>query len=119
MDGGNVGDARNARNVRCDGCGCAFEPETEVLREEALEYTYFACPYCGRRHVASVTDPELRRRIRAQSLLAERHRKKRLPERTLRRMQRERVKNRARAVELRETHPLENELAKEEMDGSN
>jgi len=62
---------------------------------------------------------ELRRRIRAQSLLAERHRKKRLPERTLRRMQWERVKNRARAMELREAHPLDDGQPKEEMDGSN
>ena len=106
------------RNVRCDSCGCAFEPKPEVLRNDGLEYTYFACPYCGRRHVASVTDPELRRRIRAQSLLAERHRKKRLPERTLRRMQRERVKNRKRSMELREAHPLNDGQSKEETDGS-
>lgn len=106
------------RNVRCEGCRCAFEPEPEVLRKDALEYTYFACPYCGRRHVVSVTDPELRRRIRAQSLLAERHRKKRLPERTLRRMQWERVKNRKRSMELREAHPLDDGQPKEETDGS-
>ena len=49
--------------VRCDACGCAFEPKAMMERDGDIEYTFFRCSYCGKAYMVSVTDSALRESI--------------------------------------------------------
>ncbi len=94
-------------NVRCDACGCAFVPKAEAKEHEGIEWTFFRCPYCGKRYLVAVTDEALRQSIRQYTQLAGMNKVKRLPERTQRRLQKLKTKNVQRSRELREQYPLE------------
>lgn len=93
-------------NVRCDACRCAFNPEPEIQVKDEIEWTFFRCPYCGKRHLVAVTDAALRKSIQGYTQLARMNKVKRLPERTQKRLQKMKEKNVQRSRELREQYPL-------------
>ena len=66
--------------VRCDACGCAFEPKTLTERDGDIEYTFFRCDYCGKAYMVAVTDSQLRANIAEYERLAELNKQGRLPE---------------------------------------
>ena len=59
--------------IRCDACGCAFEPEILTRRDGEFEYTFFRCDYCGKAYMIAVTDEKLRQDIAWYSELCEKH----------------------------------------------
>ena len=95
--------------VRCDDCGCAFDPQTETQSRDEIEWTFFRCPYCGKRHLVAVTDAALRKSVQGYIQLARMNKVKRLPERTQKRLQKMKEKNVRRSRELRKQYPLEEE----------
>ena len=92
------------RNIRCDACGCAFEPEALTEQDGDIEFTFFRCGYCGKAYMVSVTDSKLRESIAEYVRLAEANRKERLSERRQRRMQKLKAENVRMARELRRTY---------------
>jgi len=93
-----------AKAVRCDYCGCAFVPETKILREGEIEYTYFNCDYCGKAYIASVTDSALRKNIRRYAALAEQQKGKQANEQILREVAALKDDNVNRGAELRKMY---------------
>ena len=89
------------RCVRCDSCGCAFEPKALTERDGDIEYTFFRCDFCGKVYMVSVTDSQLRANIAEYMKLAERNRIKRLSEPEQFRMQTLKAENVRMAKELR------------------
>lgn len=87
--------------VRCDACGCAFEPKALTEKDGDIEYTFFRCDFCGKAYIVSVTDEELRKSIGEYVRLAEQNRAERLPERWQRRMQKLKAHNVQKERELR------------------
>ena len=53
----------SSKCVKCDYCGCAFEPEILTQRDEDIDYTFFRCDYCGKAYMVSITDEKLRQDI--------------------------------------------------------
>ena len=96
-------------NVRCDACGCAFPLDFETRVDGEIETTFFRCPYCGKGYVVSVTDEALRRNIQEYVQLYKRNQKKRLSERTQKRLQKLKASNVKRCEELKKQYPLEGE----------
>ena len=94
------------RTVRCDECGCAFEPEIEVKTEGEIESAYYKCPYCGKAYLICVTDAELRRHVQEYKGLYLSNRKKRLSQRMQKRMQKLKTSNMKRCEELKAQYPL-------------
>ncbi len=92
------------RIIRCDACGCGFEPEALTERDGDIEYTFFRCGYCGKAYMVSVTDSRLRESIAQYVRLAEANKKDRLSERRQRRMQKLKEENVRMARELRRTY---------------
>ena len=76
-----------ARKVRCDACGCAFEPVPMAQRDGDIEYTFIRCSYCGKVHMVAVTDEGLRKNIEEYVHLAEQSKAGRLSEEEQVRMQ--------------------------------
>lgn len=95
--------------VRCDACGCAFPLDFETHVNGEIETTFFHCPHCGKGYVVSVTDEALRKNIREYQQLYTRNQKKRLSERSLKRLQKLRASNVIRCEELKKRYPLEEE----------
>lgn len=101
--------------VRCDACGCAFplDFDTRVIGE--IETTFFRCPFCGKGYVVSVTDEALRKNIQEYVQLYKRNQKKRLSERTLKRLQKLRADNVIRCEELKKQYPLDEERTESDV----
>ena len=95
--------------VRCDACGCAFPLDFETRVNGEIETTFFRCPFCGKGYVVSVTDEALRKNIQEYVQLYKRNQKKRLSERTLKRLQKLRADNVIRCEELKKQYPLDEE----------
>ena len=95
--------------VRCDDCGCAFNLDFETRVNGEIETTFFRCPFCGKGYVVSVTDEALRKNIQEYVQLYKRNQKKRLSERTLKRLQKLRADNVMRCEELKKQYPLDEE----------
>ena len=74
-----------------------------------IETTFFRCPFCGKGYPVSVTDEALRKNIQEYVQLYKRNQKKRLSERTLKRLQKLRADNVIRCEELKKQYPLEGE----------
>ena len=89
------------KTVRCNACGCAFEPKALTEKDGDIEYTFFRCAFCGKAYMVSVTDSELRKSIAEYVRLALLNRKARLPERRQRRMQKLKAHNVQKERELR------------------
>ena len=96
-------------NVRCDACGCAFPLDFETRVNGEIETTFFRCPHCGKVYVVSVTDEAMRKNIREYLKLCTRSQKKRLSERTQKRLQKLKASNVKRCEELKKQYPLEGE----------
>ena len=96
-------------NVRCDACGCAFAPDFEIRVDGEMETTFFRCPYCREGYLVCVTDEALRKNIREYVRLYTRNQKKRLSERTQKRLQKLKASNVKRCEELKKQYPLEGE----------
>jgi uncharacterized Zn finger protein len=99
------------KEVRCEKCGCAFEPEVLTERDGDIEYTFFRCAYCGKAYMVSVTNGSLRDSIRKYIEMAERNREKRLSEPEQFEMQALKAANVQKAAELRKAY------LKEDADG--
>ena len=95
--------------VRCDACGCAFPLDFETRVDGEIETTFFRCPHCGKVYVVSVTDEAMRKNIREYLQLYTRSQKKRLSERTQKRLQKLKASNVKRCEELKKRYPLEGE----------
>lgn len=89
------------RDVKCDACGCAFEPKALTERDGDIDYTFFRCDYCGKAYMVAVMDAKLRTNIAEYVRLAEANKKHRLSERKQRRMQKLKEQNVKMARELR------------------
>ena len=96
-------------NVRCDACGCAFPLDFETRVNGEIETTFFRCPFCGKGYVVCVTDEALRKNIREYQLLFNRNQRKRLSERTQKRLQKLKASNVRRCEELKKQYPLDEE----------
>ena len=96
-------------NVRCDACGCAFPLDFDTRVNGEIETTFFRCPFCGKGYVVCVTDEALRKNIREYQQLYTRNQKKRLSERTQKRLQKLKASNVKRCEELKKRYPLEEE----------
>ena len=102
-------------DVRCDVCGCAFPLDFETRVDGEIETTFFRCPYCGKGYVVSVTDEALRKNIQEYVQLYKRNQKKRLSERTLKRLQKLRADNVIRCEELKKQYPLDEERTESDV----
>lgn len=60
--------------VRCDACGCAFEPKALTEKDGDIEYTFFRCDCCGKAYMVAVTDSQLRANLAEYERLAEQNR---------------------------------------------
>ena len=89
------------KTVRCDACGCAFEPKALTEKDSDIEFTFFRCDFCGKAYMVTVTDSELRTNIAEYVRLVEANKRHRLSERRQRRMQRLKEQNVLIARELR------------------
>ena len=89
------------RKVRCDACGCAFEPKAQSQMEDGIEYTFFRCDFCGKAYMVSVTDEKLRESIAEYVRLAEQNKAVRLSEPEQFRMQKLKTETAERAKALR------------------
>lgn len=96
-------------NVRCDACGCAFPLDFETRVDGEIETTFFRCPHCGKGYVVCVTDEALRKNIQEYVRLNTRNPKKRLSERTPKRLQKLKASNVKRCEELKKQYPVEGE----------
>ena len=95
--------------VRCEACGCAFPLDFETRVNGEIETTFFRCPHCGKGYVVCVTDEALRKNIQSYQQLYTRNQKKRLSERSLKRLQKLKASNVKRCEELKKQYPLEGE----------
>ena len=101
--------------VRCDACGCAFPLDFEARVDGEIETIFFRCPFCGKGYVVSVTDEALRRNIQEYVQLYKRNQKKRLLERTQKRLQKLKASNVKRCEELKKQYPLEEERTESDV----
>ena len=90
--------------VKCDSCGCAFEPEVIIYQRDGYEQTLFRCRYCGKVYVISVTDAPLRADIAEYNRLLAQNKVSRLPLYKQRLMQRLKTANVKRSAELCEQY---------------
>ena len=101
--------------VRCDACGCAFPLDFETRVVGKIETTFFRCPFCGKGYVVCVTDEALRKNIREYQSLYKRNQKKRLSERTQKRLQKLKASNVQRCEELKKQYPLDEERTESDV----
>ena len=101
--------------VRCNACGCAFPLDFETRVDGEIETTFFRCPHCGKGYGVCVTDEALRKNIQEYVRLNTRNPKKRLSERTLKRLQKLRADNVIRCEELKKQYPMEEERTESDV----
>ena len=99
--------AEKTKNVRCDNCGCDFEPAVEEKWEGEIQSVFFRCPSCGKPYLISVTDEALRNSVQIYKGLFVRCRKKKLPEHILQEMEKRKLENLRRCEELKAKYPME------------
>ena len=99
--------AEKERNVRCDSCGCGFEPVVEEKWEGEIQSVFFRCPFCRKPYLISVTDEALRNSVQMYKSIFVRSRKKRMPEHILEEMEKRKQENLRRCEELKVLYPME------------
>ena len=104
MEKNNDAGGTPERVIRCDECGCAFEPEMLMEKDGDIEVSFFRCDYCGKAFIVSVTDGTLREGIREYQRLLELNREERLGEPGQFKMQELKARNVEREMALRNAY---------------
>ncbi|MBR2258220.1 MAG: hypothetical protein IJ899_12990 [Blautia sp.] len=114
-----MGDLIKEAGIRCDKCGSRFLPHLKKTEVGEWEITTFACPFCHKGYLVSITDRELRKEIQRYSRLSDENKIHRLSLERQEEMQKLKASNMARSRELKEKYRKEARDGEEkENDGS-